>query len=116
MHHRLTTLPASTTIGELRDYFGESTSRRLALVVDDEARFLGAIVADDVPADGDADSAAPIAGLVRGVTTIAPSAPAADARDLALAEPSRRLPVVDTAGSLVGIVAIDKQRERFCGA
>ena len=48
-------------------------------------------------------------------TTVPPTAPADEARDLALAEPSKRVPVVEDDGTLVGIVAIDITLTRFCG-
>jgi CBS domain-containing protein len=113
MHQRLSSLPASVTVGEVREYFAASASRQLALIVDGE-RYVGSIPASAIPDELDANAAA--AGYATRGPTIDPQASAADARDLALADPSRRLPVVDAAGTLVGIVAIDKQLERFCGA
>lgn len=87
MHRRLTSLPASTTVRELREYFAASGSRRLALVADH----------------------------ARPEPVIGATAPAREARDLALADPSQRLPVVDAAGALVGVVAINRLRTGFCG-
>ena len=112
MHRRLTSTPATATVGELREYFGFSTSRRLALVVDGE-RFLGALTPEDLAADADAGAA--VAAYVRAVPSAAPADAAADARDTALATPSRRLPVVDATGALVGVVAINKDCDGFCG-
>ncbi len=112
MHRRLTTVPASTTVGELRDYFAAGASRRLALVVDGQ-RYVGAIASSDLPEE--ADAAASVAAHARLEPMIDPRAAAAVARDAALDQPSLRLPVVDESGTLVGVVAIDGERKGFCG-
>jgi Mg/Co/Ni transporter MgtE len=111
MHRRITTLPASATVGELRAYFAESTSHKLALIVDGE-RYVGAVAADDVGAAADDASAA---DLARREPVVRADASAAEAQAVALADPSSRLPVVDDAGRLVGIVAINRARDGFCG-
>jgi CBS domain-containing protein len=111
MHRRLTTLPATATVGELRAYFAESTSHKLALIVDGE-RYVGAVAADAVSAAADDASAA---DLARREPVVRADAPAAEAEAVALADPSSRLPVVDDAGRLVGIVAINRARDGFCG-
>jgi CBS-domain-containing membrane protein len=113
MHRHLTTLPASTTVAELRAYFAASGSRRLALVVDD-GRYVGSIEASELP--GDADGAATLTGHAVRHATIAPGASAAEARERGVAEPSRRIPVVDEAGVLLGIVAVTRTLDGFCGA
>jgi Mg/Co/Ni transporter MgtE len=112
VHRRLTSLPASTTVGELRDYFAASASRRIALLVDGD-RYAGSIAASALPDDADATAVA--ADYAVREPTIEPQAPASTARDIALGDPSQRLPVVDAEGALVGIVAIDMRREGFCG-
>ena len=111
MHRRLTTLPATTTVGELRAYFAESTSHKLALIVDGE-RYVGAV---GTGALGDAADDVPAARIARREPIVRPDAPAADAEAAALADPSDRLPVVDADGRLVGIVAINHARDGFCG-
>jgi CBS-domain-containing membrane protein len=111
MHRRITTLPASATVGELRAYFAESTSHKLALLVEDE-RYIGSLVADAL--DGAPDSA-PAGGFAERGDTVAPDVPAAEARERAMAMSSSRLPVVDAAGRLVGIIAINSRRDGFCG-
>ena len=111
MHRRLSSLPAGATAGEVREYFAVSASRKLAVVVDEE-RYVGCIPASAVPPAGETGTAADWA---RPEPTIHPQAPAHRARDLALADPSQRLPVVDDGGTLVGIVAIDRQRIGVCG-
>jgi CBS domain-containing protein len=112
MHRQLTSLPASTTVGELREYFAASASRRLAVMVDGE-RFVGAIVPSAIP-DG-VEGHATAADFAARDPTVAPQTPAQTARDLAIEQASLRLPVVDDAGTLVGIVAITKDRKGFCG-
>jgi CBS domain-containing protein len=111
MHQRLTTLPATTTVGELRAYFYESASHKLALIVDGE-RYVGSVAADAL---GDTADHVPAAELARPEPVVRPDAPAAEAEAAALAEESARLPVVDADGRLVGIVAINHARDGFCG-
>jgi CBS domain-containing protein len=111
MHSRLTTLPAAATVAELRVYFAESTSHKLALIVDGE-RYVGSVAADAVGAAADDARAA---DLARPEPVVHADAPAELARDAALADPSARLPVVDAGGRLVGIVAINHARDGFCG-
>src|SRR5262249_13056470 len=105
MHRHVTTLPASTTVGELREYLGKSGSRRLAILVDGD-RYVTAIPAADLPEDAEPEQRAAHHALE--VPTIGPDASAEEARDLALSLPTRRVPVVDDAGTLLGIVAIDE--------
>jgi CBS domain-containing protein len=112
VHGRLSTLPAASTVAELREYFAASGSRQLALLVDGD-RYVGEVALADLPPEGDAS--APAADLARRGPTIAPGAPAREARDAALASPSARLPVVADDGVLVGVVAINHARDGFCG-
>jgi CBS-domain-containing membrane protein len=113
MHRHLTTLPSGTTVAALHDYFAASGSRRLALIADDGI-YVGSIQASGLP--DDADRAAPVRAYATRPTTISPGASATEARDRGLAEPSRRIPVVDDAGTLVGIVAITRNLDGFCGS
>jgi CBS-domain-containing membrane protein len=113
MHRHLTTTPVATTVDELRAYFAASGSRRLALIVDD-GRYVGSIEAAALPAD--ADGAATLGDhAVRG-GTIGPGELATEARERGVADPSRRIPVVDDAGRLVGIVAVTRTLDGFCGS
>jgi len=112
MHRHVTTLPASATVGELREYLGASGSRRLAILVEGE-RYVASIPGAEVPADADPGQRAVDHAIE--VPTIGPDASAEEARDLALSLPTRRVPVVDDAGALLGIVAIDERHTRFCG-
>jgi Mg/Co/Ni transporter MgtE len=111
MHRRITTLPASATVGDMRAYFAESTSHKLALLVDGE-RYVGSLAASSL--DGAPDSALASELAARG-DTVEPDVPAALARERAMAMASSRLPVVDADGRLVGIIAINSRRDGFCG-
>ena len=112
MHRHISTLPVSVTVGDVREYFAASASRRVALLVDGD-RYLGSIPATELPAD--IDPAGPAAVHAVPGPTVRPQAPAVQARELALEHPTRRVPVVDDGGALVGIVAITNDRLRFCG-
>jgi CBS domain-containing protein len=111
MHRRITTLPASATVGELRAYFAESSSHKLALLVDGE-RYAGSLEAAALDGAPDSETASSFASIG---DTVAPDVPADVARDRALAMASSRLPVVDEDGRLVGIIAINHRRDGFCG-
>jgi CBS-domain-containing membrane protein len=112
MHRRMSAMPASATVGEVRAYFAESSSRQLAVFTEGD-RYVGSLGASALPADADVDR--PAAEFSARGKSVSPSASADEARDLALAEPSKRLPVVDEDGRLCGIVAIDTTLTRFCG-
>jgi CBS-domain-containing membrane protein len=112
MHRRVSTLPGSATVGELRAYFAGGASRRLALLADGE-RYAGAVVAASLPDDAPDD--APATAYLTDVATVAPGDPATAARDLGLTVPYQRVVVVDETGRLAGIVAVNRAREGFCG-
>lgn len=113
MHRHVSTLPATATVGELRAYFAASASRRLAILVDG-GRYVGSVTPDALPPDAEPDQ--PVAAYVSRGAVLHVGASAVEARDRTLATPERRLPVVDDADALVGIVAIDVTLTRFCGA
>jgi CBS domain-containing protein len=112
MHAQFSTLPATATVGDVRDWFAQSTSRRMAFVADGE-RYAGSLtpaqLADDV------DPSRPAVELVQEGPTVSPDAPATSGRDLALATDSRRVPVVDGDGRLLGVVAVTSDLQSFCG-
>ena len=111
-HSRITVFSGSATVGELREWFAVKESHRLALLADD-GRYVGSLVADDIAAD--ADPGRPARELARSRPTVAPGDPARRGEKLALSTPARRVPVVDEAGRLVGIVAITPDLQGFCG-
>ena len=112
MHRRISTVQASATVGELRAYFAESTSHRVALLVDGD-RYAGSIAAEALGED--IDDAATVAELADRGETVTPGTPAETARRRALEMATSRLPVVDDDGRLAGIIAINHARDGFCG-
>jgi Mg/Co/Ni transporter MgtE len=111
MHAQLSALPATATVGDVRDYFAASTSRRLAFVVDDDGGYVGSLTPEHV---ADAEPARPAAEVADRGPTVSPAEPATSGRDIALRTDSRRVPVVDD-GRLVGVVAVTGDLQNFCG-
>ncbi|HEX7354390.1 MAG TPA: CBS domain-containing protein [Mycobacteriales bacterium] len=111
IHTRNDALPGSATVADVRDWFAGSSHRRMAVLAD-EGQFVGWLTADDL-ADADAD--APAAPLARREPTVAPDAPLDEASRLALVDGMRRVPVVDEAGRLLGVVAVTEDLSAFCG-
>ncbi|MFP5363881.1 MAG: CBS domain-containing protein [Thermoleophilia bacterium] len=111
-HVRFSALPAGATVGEVREWFAQSTSRRLAFVADGD-RYLGSLTPADVA--GDVDGTRPALDVAQDGPTVAPEAPATTGRDLALLSEARRVPVVDAAGLLLGVVAVTGDLQSFCG-
>jgi Mg/Co/Ni transporter MgtE len=112
MHAHPTTLPATATIGEVRDYFSASVSRRLGFLVDEDGAFAGSLTPAHV-ATG--DPARPAADVADRSPTVATDETAVIARDLALRTDARRVPVVDGRGRLVGVIAVTRDLQSFCG-
>ncbi|HEY5198258.1 MAG TPA: CBS domain-containing protein [Solirubrobacteraceae bacterium] len=112
-HAKLSTIPASATVAEARAYFAASTSRRLAFVVDDDGRYVGSLTPNDLPVERSAED--PVMPLARVGPTVGSGEPATIGRDLALASDSLRVPVIDGADRLLGVVAVNRTREWFCG-
>jgi CBS domain-containing protein len=110
-HSRFSTLPASATVAEVRDWLESSGSHQMALIADGD-RYVASVVADDLEG---ADPAARAADLAREWPTVAPDDPAKRGEELALGGGHRRVPVVDRDGRLLGIVAITTDLQRFCG-
>ena len=109
-HSQFKALPATATVAEVQEWFQQSTSRQMALLVDD-GRYAGRLLRGEIdgldPSTRAADHAAPGA-------TVAPGEPASRGGELALATPGLRVPVVDAGGQLVGIVAVTTDRQGFC--
>ncbi len=110
-HIRFTALPATASVGDVRAWFQESASRRLAFVADGE-RYLGSLTPADV---ADAGSDRPAVEVAQDGPTVSPDAPATTGRDLALLSDARRVPVVDADGRLLGVVAVTGDLRSFCG-
>ena len=111
-HIRFSALPAGATVGEVRAWFAQSTSRRLAFIADGE-RYLGSLTPDDVAGDGDDER--PAVEVAQDGPTVSPAAPATTGRDLALLSDARRVPVVAGDGRLLGVVAVTGDMQSFCG-
>jgi CBS domain-containing protein len=110
-HSEFKALPASATVGEVRDWFEASDSRQMAVFAD-EGRYEGCLLRGDLDA---ADSTEAAAEYAQREATVAPHEPASRGEELALATPARRVPVVDGDGRLVGIVAVTHDLQAFCG-
>ena len=112
MHAQFTVMPATATVAEVRDYFAASSSRRLAVVAEDNGVYVGVLTPAQLIGG---DPARPAADLADPGPTVSPGEPAETGRDLALGTDSRRVPVVDDDGRLVGILAVTSDLQCFCG-
>jgi hypothetical protein len=112
VHRKFSALPAGATIGEVRDWFAASTSRRMAFLADD-GRYAGSLTPADV--GGDLDPAAPAAAVAHDGPTVAPDAPASEGEQVALRTDARRAAVVDRDGVLLGVVSVTEDLQAFCG-
>lgn len=110
MHAELATLPPTATVGEVRDWFDASPGRRLALIVDD-GRYVGSLTRADV--DDDASPARPAVEIARIGYTTTPDTAAAAGRDLARQATTRRVPVVDRDGRVLGVLALTTDEQFF---
>jgi CBS-domain-containing membrane protein len=111
-HSRFSALPADATVGAVRAWFAESESRRLALLADDR-RYVGCLVPEDLGDGADPDE--PAAARARRGPTVLPEAPAKEGEELALSSGTLRVPVVDSDGTLLGVVAVTEDLQGFCG-
>jgi CBS domain-containing protein len=112
IHAKFTALPASATIGDVRDWFAASTSRRMAFLAHDD-RYAGSLVPEDVA--GDLDPARPATDVAQRGPTVLPDAPATHGQEIALRTAARRVPVVDHDGRLLGVVSVTTDLTAFCG-
>jgi CBS-domain-containing membrane protein len=110
MHDEVGAMAADTTVAQARAWFASSVSRRLAIVADDD-RYVGIVTPADVGMDVPADRL--LAAVARAADSIAPDAPAATGLAVVLASAARRVPVVDGAGRLHGVLAITADGRHF---
>ncbi len=103
------TVGPATPLAEAREVF-VSPRKKLLLVTDGE-RFVGTLTPDDVPDEGDG----PIEPHVRGDTPrVAPEDPVSRALELVETEGMTRIPVVDEADRLLGLVCFNASHDAFC--
>jgi CBS-domain-containing membrane protein len=110
-HSKFKALPVTATVGEVQQWFQSSTSRQMALLAED-GRYAGRLLRDDIEG---LDPSALAVDVAQPGETVAPDEPAARGREVALATPGLRVPVVDADGRLVGIVAVTTDLSGFCG-
>jgi CBS domain-containing protein len=110
MHGGFPTMPPSATIGEAREWFAASPSRRLAVVAR-RRRYVGSLTPADV--SGDADPELPVGLVAHSGPVVAPDAPAALGLSVVLADEARRVPVVDADGRVCGILAVTSDKRHF---
>ena len=112
IHKRFTALPASATIGEVRDWFDASSHRKVAFLAAD-GRYAGSLTRSDLSGAGDAGR--PATDVAHDGPTVTPDTPASAAYEIAVATDALRVPVVDPDGNLLGVVAVTDDRAGFCG-
>lgn len=112
IHRRFTTLPATATVGDVREWFAASASRRMAVLAE-EGQYAGSLTPADV--GDETDASRPAREVARQGPTIAPDAPANEGEQLALLTDARRVPVVDHDGRVLGIVSVTNDLTSFCG-
>lgn len=113
IHKRFSALPLDATVAQVRDWFAASSHRKMAFLADN-GRYAGSLMRDDL--SGDLDPTHPAVKLARTEPTIAPDAPAQAGYELAVATPTGRVPVVDSDGSLIGVIGVTDDLNGFCGA
>jgi CBS domain-containing protein len=112
LHKRFDALPAPATVAEVREWFAASSHRRMAFLAD-EGRYAGSLTREDLA--GDLDPEAPAAGVAHDGPTVAPGDSAHLGYELATRTDALRVPAVDAAGNLLGVVAVTEDRAGFCG-
>jgi CBS-domain-containing membrane protein len=112
VHKRFTALPADATVAYVRDWFAESSHRKLAVLADDGC-FAGSLTREDL--DRDLDPIRPAIDLASDGPTVDPEASAHTAHELAIATPALRIPVVAHDGTLIGVVGVTDDLAGFCG-
>jgi CBS domain-containing protein len=96
----------------VRDWFAASSHRKIAVLAD-HGRYAGSLTRDDLGDESDPDR--PAADFARPGPTVTPEAPSLTARQLAIATPGLRVPVVDHDGILIGVVGVTDDLAGFCG-
>lgn len=113
LHKRFDALPADSTVAEVREWFAASTHRRMAFLAEN-GRYAGSLTRADL--EGAQDGHAPAAELAHDGPTVAPDASAHAGYEVAMRTDARRVPAVDAAGNLLGVLAVTDDLAGFCGA
>ena len=106
------TLPATATVAEARALF-ESPRQKLVVVTSD-SHFVGAVSRTSI--EGADDAAALDACVDRDVPVLGPEDPTERVYEIVDQTGLTRIPVVDGAGELVGLVCFNGPRDAFCVA
>ena len=106
-------LPADATVAQVREWFAASPHRRMAFLADN-GRYAGSLTRADL--EGVPDEQAPAAEFAHDGPTVAPDAAAHVGYELAARTDARRVPAVDAAGNLLGVLAVTDDLAGFCGA
>lgn len=106
-------LPVATTVADARAWFAGSPRRNVAVLIDGD-RYVGTLTADDLAGDETAGDR-PAALFARTEPVIGAAMSALEAKAIAVAEPSRRVPVVAADGRYVGLAAVTADLQGFCG-
>ena len=112
MHAGVASMPPTATVGDVRDWFAVSASRRLAVIADG-GRYMAALTPADVGEAAGVPSDGPAVEAARVRPTISPALPAATGRDLIVATDARRIPVVDEEGHFHGVLAVTSDLRFF---
>jgi hypothetical protein len=112
IHKRFSALSADATVAQVRDWFAASSHRRMAFLAD-HGRYAGSLTRDHL--GGDLDPTGSAVHLARPGPTVPPDAPARAGYDLAVATPALRVPVVDSDGTLIGVIGVTEDLAAFCG-
>ena len=111
-----TTLPADTTLEQVRAAFTDAHVHVVLLVEDPRlprTRLLGTLVRDDLP-DGAPGSTTALELATLTGRTVDPATPVIDARRRLLASGQRRLAVVGPRHELVGLLCLRFDGSSFC--
>ena len=110
MLRRPRTLPDDASVGEVRELLANPSVQLVLLT--SGSRFRGAVAA--IPDSARPDE--PALGFAEpNPATLSPDDPASVAFARTVADPYRRVVVLDENDELVGLVCLDVTRTRFCG-
>lgn len=111
MHADCAAFSATATVAEVRDWFAQSASRRLALVAGDAGYYMGSLTPADLDGAGDPDESA--VDVASYEPTVRPDETARAGREQVLQAQVRRVAVVDDEGRLVGVLAVTTDARAF---